>query len=120
MQRRVGWGSKTFGPILLVLAVGACEPAQTSEPEVRPVHVATVRLEPAEDVIRYAAVIRPRVEADLGFRIGGKVVQRLVEVGARVEAGQPLAKLDPADIELQVRVAVAQLASAKADAVNAK
>lgn len=91
-----------------------------AEGEVRPVRVATVALEPLVDSVRYPAVIRPRVEADVGFRVGGKVTARLVEVGTRIEPGMPLARLDPTDLQLQIRAAQAQLASAQADAANAR
>ena len=99
---------------------GCKESSGAPAPEPRPVRVATVALEPADDTIRYPAVIRPRVEADLGFRVAGKLVARLVEVGTRVEPGVALARLDPADIQLQVRAAQAQLESARADAANAR
>jgi RND family efflux transporter MFP subunit len=106
---------------LAALALAACSdasPAPAAGPT--PVRVEQVRLEPADAVLRYAAVIRPRIEAEIGFRIGGKMVQRLVETGTRVAAGTPLAKLDPTDIELQLRAVEAQLTSAKADAANAR
>jgi RND family efflux transporter MFP subunit len=83
------------------------------------VRVEAVRLEPASQVQRYAAVVRPRVEADIGFRIGGKVIERLVDVGTRVQAGTELARLDPADPDARVRAAEAQLRSAQAVATNA-
>ena len=116
---------KMFGLVtILVLgtaALSACKDANTAPaPQPRPVRVSTVALEPADDTVRYPAVIRPRVEADVGFRVAGKVTARLVEVGTRVEAGTPLAKLDPADIQLQVRASQAQLESAKADVANAR
>ncbi len=121
MDRRVGSGSLALALLLGAAALTGCKDEQTaSAPEPRLVRVTTVALEPADDTVRYPAVIRPRVEADMGFRIAGKVVARLVEVGARVEPGTPLARLDPADIELQVRASQAQLASAKADAANAR
>lgn len=85
-----------------------------------PVRVEAVSLTSADEVARYAAVIRPRIEADVGFRIGGKIIQRLVDVGDRVEIGTPLAKLDPIDSDLQARAAEAQLVSARADAANAR
>lgn len=113
-------------PLLALAALGlagckaGAEGAAAPVEEVRPVRVATVKLQPADDVVRYPAVIRPRVEADVGFRIAGKVVERLVNVGARVDEGTPLARLDPTDVELQLRAAEAQLASAKADAANAR
>lgn len=108
----------SLGPVLALL-LAACEPAPVAPPPPRPVRVATVALQPSAAAARYAAVIRPRIEADLGFRINGKLVQRLVEVGQRVAAGQPLARLDPVDLELQVKATEAQLASARADAANA-
>ncbi|HEY0837673.1 MAG TPA: efflux RND transporter periplasmic adaptor subunit [Azospirillum sp.] len=107
--------------LLGTLALSACKEGQSAAPpEPRPVRVATVKLEPADDTVRYPAVIRPRSEADVGFRVAGKVVARLAEVGTRVEAGTPLARLDPADIQLQVRASQAQLESARADAANAR
>lgn len=103
------------------LALSACQPGQTAATAPpRPVRTMTATLAPLDEPTRYAAVIKPRVEADLGFRVAGKVTARLVEVGARVTAGQPLATLDPADLQLQARAAQAQLASAKADAENAR
>ncbi|HYH38437.1 MAG TPA: efflux RND transporter periplasmic adaptor subunit [Azospirillum sp.] len=109
--------------VMLLAGVGlsACKEGNGAPaPEPRPVRVATVALEPADDTVRYPAVIRPRIEADVGFRVAGKVVARLVEVGTRVEPGTPLARLDPADIQLQVRASQAQLESARADAANAR
>ena len=64
----------------------------------------------------YSGEIRARHEAQLGFRIGGKVVERLVDVGARVRAGQALMRLDHADTGLQLGSAEAQYQLAEADA----
>src|SRR5579862_7519225 len=89
-------------------------------PAPSPVRVAAVHLVPAERTASYAAVIVPRIEADVGFRVGGKIKARLAEIGDRVEAGTPLARLDPADLALQVSALEAQLASANADAANAR
>jgi RND family efflux transporter MFP subunit len=106
--------------MVLALLVAACDQPKTEAPLPRPVRVSTVVAEPSVPDVRYAAVIRPRIEADLGFRVPGKIVRRLVEVGQRVTAGQPLARLDPADLDLQVKATEAQLASAKADQVTAE
>lgn len=103
----------------LILTLSACDQPVAEAPRPKPVRVTTVALEPSVQPARYAAVIRPRIEADLGFRISGKMVERLVEVGERVGAGQPLARLDPADLDLQVKATQAQLASAQADAASA-
>ncbi|RYY80956.1 MAG: efflux RND transporter periplasmic adaptor subunit [Moraxellaceae bacterium] len=60
----------------------------------------------------YSGEVRARQEADLSFRVAGKVTQRLVEVGDRVRNGQVLAVLDPTDANLQLGAARAQLDSA--------
>jgi multidrug efflux system membrane fusion protein len=64
----------------------------------------------------YSGEIRARHETQLGFRIGGKIIERLVDAGARVRAGQVLARLDPADSGLQASSAQAQYKLAVADA----
>ena len=43
--------------------------------------------------------VKPRYESDLSFRVGGKVLSRLVDVGASVNQGDTLAALDTQDIE---------------------
>jgi multidrug efflux pump subunit AcrA (membrane-fusion protein) len=85
--------------------------AQPSAP-VRPVLVTQVRYEPQVSERSFVGTVRPRIESDLGFRVAGKVSKRLVEVGTRVEAGQPLATLDEVDLALQAEQAAAELRAA--------
>lgn len=63
----------------------------------------------------YAGEVRARHEADLGFRVGGKLVARLVDSGASIAAGQPLARLDAADLQLNVAAVRAQASAAESD-----
>ncbi len=63
----------------------------------------------------YSGEIRARHEVNLGFRLGGKVTQRLVEAGALVKAGQLLARLDSSDAGLQASAAEAQYQLAEAE-----
>src|SRR5262249_23848303 len=63
----------------------------------------------------FAGEIKPRHEADLGFRIGGKVIARSVDVGARVRKGQILARIDPTDVSLQAEAAKAATAATRTD-----
>lgn len=67
----------------------------------------------------YTGEIRARYEFDLAFRVAGKLATRLVDASAEIKAGQPLAKLDPADLELAARAARAQLAGAESDFATA-
>lgn len=64
---------------------------------------------------RYSGEVRARYETTLGFRVGGKLVERLVDTGARVKAGQALARLDPADAQLTAAQAEANRALAVAE-----
>lgn len=64
--------------------------------------------------------VRARHEVDLAFRVGGKIAARLVDAGAEVKAGAPLARLDPADLQLAQQSARAQLAAAESDAATAQ
>jgi RND family efflux transporter MFP subunit len=54
----------------------------------------------------------------LGFRVAGKIVERHVEVGDRVEKGQVLFRLDPTDFDLQIQVAESDLQAAKSQLVQ--
>lgn len=93
-------------------------PATTPPVAVKPVRVHRVAAAVAA-VRTYTGVVKPRYESDLGFRIGGKVVARSVDVGDRVTVGQVIARLDPTDYELAVRIAQADLAAARAESGNA-
>ena len=64
--------------------------------------------------------IRARHEFDLAFRVGGKLVERLAEVGAEVKTGQTLARLDPSDLQHSVAAARAQQAAAESDLSTAQ
>jgi membrane fusion protein, multidrug efflux system len=64
----------------------------------------------------YSGEVRARHETQLGFRIGGKIIARLVDAGARVQAGQILMRLDPEDSSLQASSAQAQYQLAEEEA----
>lgn len=98
---------------LLALALAGCNQitAQQVSPA-RPVLVAPVHYETQVADRSFVGTIRPRIESDLGFRVAGKVSKRLVEVGALIEAGQPLATLDEVDLSLQAEQAEAELRAA--------
>jgi len=78
----------------------------------RPVLVATAHYEAETPERSFVGTIKPRIEADMGFRVPGKVAKRLVEVGQTVEIGQPLATLDEIDLKLQAEQAVAEFNAA--------
>ena len=109
--------SKFYKVLLLLpplVALAACGPTTAQQPAAeRPVLVTTVHYEPEVADRSFVGTVRPRIESDLGFRVTGKVSKRLVEVGGHVDAGQPLATLDEADLNLQAEQAEAELSAAK-------
>ena len=85
--------------------------AEKSAPA-RPVLVATVHFEAESPERSFVGTIKPRIEADMGFRVPGKVARRLVDVGQTVDVGQPLATLDEVDLKLQAEQAEAEFRAA--------
>ncbi|MDX2263542.1 MAG: efflux RND transporter periplasmic adaptor subunit [Hyphomicrobiales bacterium] len=71
-------------------------------------------------VLRYSGVIRPRIESALGFRVSGKLMERLVNTGDRVEQGQVLARIDPVDLKLAEAAQQANVDAAKTRLAVAK
>jgi len=99
--------------------LAACSGPPAPAAIVKPVFVTTVAQAGSAQTRAFTSVVRARVETDLGFRTGGKVVQRLVEVGDVVKAGQALARLDPADYQLAGSAAADQVQAASVDAQQA-
>src|SRR5215212_3129078 len=82
------------------------------------VQLATVK--PARASERaFTGVISARVQSNLGFRVPGKAIERLVDVGQNVRAGQPLMRLDQKDLELALSAKTSAVAAARAVAVQA-
>ncbi len=100
-------------PLLALLCGAAGDPA-------RPVRVVAVALRPLPSRLVFSGTVQPRVQAELGFRVGGKVTQRLVDIGDHVRSGQVLARLDQGDLKLSQEAAEAALQAALADAGNAR
>jgi RND family efflux transporter MFP subunit len=93
--------------------LAGCAAETAPAPKVqRPVQVQTVKFETGAAVREFVGVVRARYETDLAFRVGGKIVARLVNVGDRVRAGDVIARLDAQDLQLQVESAEAELAAA--------
>ncbi len=110
-RRRRGAGAMAAAICLAALA--ACNDKTPARSDAaRPVLVATVHYGEEDPARTLVASIRPRIESDHGFRVGGKVARRAVEVGQRVRAGDTLAVLDDVDLKLQAEQAEAELRAA--------
>src|SRR2546429_8482692 len=66
----------------------------------------------------FTGTIGARVESNLGFRVAGKIVERLVNVGEQVKSGQPLMRIDETDLRLAVAAKRNAVAAARAAVVQ--
>ncbi|MBP2295811.1 efflux RND transporter periplasmic adaptor subunit [Azospirillum rugosum] len=89
-------------------------------PVIRPVRTITVQPQSFRLSETATGTIEARADADLGFRIAGKLIERKVDVGDRVRAGDLLARLDDQDQRNALRTAESNLASAQAEQVQAR
>ncbi len=102
--------------IALVVSLSACNKEAAAPVKVaRPALTQVVGAAAAANRPVYSGEIRARHETGLSFRVGGKLVARLVEAGSQVRAGQVLARLDAADAGLQADAAQAQFQQAEAE-----
>lgn len=109
---RLGASPSVF---LLLALLSACSEHTVAPEPIRAVRVMTVAAGPITASQEYAAELLPQAESRLGFRVGGKVVRRTVQVGQQVKAGQLLAQLDGVDYRLAADASKAQVASAQAN-----
>ena len=104
----------TLGLTSAVLA--ACSNADSStDPRTQP---PLVRIESVESNVQsgrsFTGIIAARVQSDLGFRVPGKVLERLVDAGQSVRRGQVLMRIDPVDLKLAMRAQAESVAAARA------
>ena len=99
---------------LLALLASACSRETPTAVSPTPVLVAAAQPAPLGGQV-FSGEVRARREADLAFRIAGKLATRLVDPGSRVKPGDVLARLDPEDVRLSAAAARAQTAQAEAD-----
>jgi len=109
-----------IGPLLFVLV--ACNDATSSstDPRLQP---PLVRIETVEISVQsersFTGIVAAHVQSDLGFRVPGKVLGRLVDAGQTVKRGQALMRIDPTDLRLAMRAHEEAVAAAKARARQA-
>ncbi|MCS0612343.1 efflux RND transporter periplasmic adaptor subunit [Massilia kyonggiensis] len=105
---------------LLPIALAACGGKPAADARTAAPLVETVLVQGAPAAARsFTGVVGARVQSDLGFRVPGKMVQRLVDVGQAVHRGQPLMRIDPIDLGLQARAQAEAVTAARARARQA-
>jgi membrane fusion protein, multidrug efflux system len=99
--------------IAIITALSAC--SGTEKAVEKPLVLATQAQSASADVQIFSGEVRARQEVNLAFRVPGKIANRYVDSGARVQAGQILARLDDQDLSLQSQAANSSVDALKAD-----
>ena len=98
--------------LALLFLLSGCSEKPQSDPRVDAPLVRVINVQAANGISRsFSGVVAARVQSDLGFRVSGKVLERLVDTGQTVKKGQLLLRIDPVDLKLA--------AAAQQDAVTA-
>ena len=112
-------------PLLAVICVlpftlaGCGEKAQSDPRTEAPLVRAAIVLGATPESRSFTGTVAARIQSDLGFRISGKVLERLVDTGQAVKRGQPLLRIDPIDLELAAHAQQEAVAAARARAQQA-
>lgn len=113
-----------LGAILLAFAGGlaGCKPTQAggADPRTTERQVVVAQVETASGRSRsFTGVVGARIESGLGFRVQGKVIERLVDTGQVVKRGQPLMRMDPTDYGHALVAQTGNVAAARAKWIQA-
>jgi RND family efflux transporter MFP subunit len=106
---------------LCLMFLGGCDSAEAPKTvEIRPVRVVTVEKQTGSETVSLTGTIQAQTEVNLAFRIDGRMIERSVNVGDAVTAGQVVARLDPQNEENALRSARADMAAAEGQLVEAR
>ena len=101
----------------LPLALVACGEKAPTDPRTEAPLVRAAIIQKAAAASRsFTGTVAARVQSDLGFRVSGKVLERLVDAGQTVKRGQLLMRIDPVDLKLAAHAQEAAVAAARARA----
>lgn len=99
---------------LLATSLSACDDRSTTPVEHAAfVHTEIVQPRDGQASLTLTGEVEARFRADLSFRVSGRLLERLVDVGAHVNAGDVLARLDPAEQQADLEAATAGVAAAE-------
>jgi RND family efflux transporter MFP subunit len=97
----------------VALALSGCSKTAEKTEDVRPVRVMQLAASSVDVNAEFSGEVRARFESRLGFRVGGKITARKVDVGSAVKRGQVLMQLDAQDLRLSQAQALANLRAAE-------
>jgi RND family efflux transporter MFP subunit len=100
---------RALAATLLIALLAGCSKEAPPPEDVRPVRALTLAPGGASATAEFSGDVRPRYESRLGFRVGGKISARKVDIGTSVKRGTLLMQLDPQDLRLGQAQAQANL-----------
>jgi RND family efflux transporter MFP subunit len=109
--------------IALAALLTGCQPADqapAAPAPIRPVRATTVEELPGGETVTLTGNIQAQDDVALAFRVGGQLLERNVNVGDQVRAGQVVARLDAVNERHALDAARANLAGAMARLVEAR
>ena len=106
--------------VLIAATVTGCDKPSPPAPQARPVRTVVIARGAEGETVSLTGQVRAKDEASLAFRLDGRMIERPVNVGDVLKAGQVVAKLDPQNQENALRTAQANLASAEAALTQAR
>src|SRR5215831_4587283 len=118
------WLPFAAGPVaalVLISVLTACQKEEKAAATVvRPVRTVTVAMQEGGEKVSLTGEIQPRYQADLGFRVSGKILERPADVGTEVKKGDLLARLDPQQYRQDFEVAKAEVTKADAEVTRSQ
>jgi RND family efflux transporter MFP subunit len=108
------------GAILIAATLAGCHKAEQPSAQARPVRTVTIERHADGEIVSLTGQIRAKDQGSLAFRLDGRMIERPVQVGDVLTAGQVVARLDPQNQQNELRSAQAGLASAQAVLAQAR
>jgi RND family efflux transporter MFP subunit len=107
--------------LTVALMAGGCSKPPVKDPRLQSPRVNVFKAEEAGSNSRtFTGIVEARVQSDLGFRVGGKILERSVNMGQRIKKGQILMRLDSVDLKLSFAAQQANVEAARAKYIQAK
>jgi RND family efflux transporter MFP subunit len=120
-KRLQPFASRAMAALALMMVLASCQKEEKAAAQpIRPVRTVAVELREGGEKVSLTGEIQPRYQADLGFRVNGKILERPVDVGTEVKKDNLLARLDPQQYRQDFEVAKAEVAKADAEVARSQ
>ena len=111
-MKRIYWVLASITTCLLA----SCNSSTKDAREYQTVKIDTVTSANGQTYLQYPGKVKAARDISLAFRVSGTIRKIYVKDGARVQAGQLLAELDPTDYQVQLDATEAEYKQIKAEA----